>query len=333
MREVVAVALVVALGCGAKTDLSPGDLSTAHDAGPETLRDSEADATISMTCFEARAVDMLIVTDASGSMIDEIREFGDRFEGLVQNLLTPPDADGDGTSDWPAVHDLHIGFTSTALNGVLHTSGDGPGCEGPFPRFLSYRSGDNVDEFIRDATCLSTPPTSSFATEELFSSALRAILPSDTSYPLAGPLGDSVNAGLVREDSVLVVLFLTDEDDLSTCRSGDCDSICSSCDVIGSVAEYSEAFRLVRESDEILMGVIAGMPDGVVDPEEVLRISQSAPRTRPICNTFLRSGLPAPRVIGVAIEFEPFLESLCTPDFSGIAQRLAERIGRAACRD
>lgn len=349
--------LILIAGCGAKSALVVDEL--ARDAGEDSSRDAAMDARpdaydvgvdsppevsvdappdgfdagpLPRPCDRPRPVDVLVVVDASGSMVDEIRDFGAQVDTLLRDMVRPPDRDGDGVEDWSAVNDLHVAFTSTHLDGELNTTSSAPGCSGSFPRFHAYRNGDDVESFIHDAACVATPDTRARAGEQLFSTALRAILPRGTSYPIERPLGDTANAGFLRSEGLLLLVFLTDEDDYSACRLGGCDPRCGmhTCEV-GSIAEYANAFRLVRDPEQMTVAVIAGMPDGISEPDEIFRLSDEAPRSEYICQILLRGALPAPRVIELALEFDPVLESICVPDFTNIARHLAERVGDDAC--
>ena len=162
----------------------------------------------------------------------------------MRALVAPPDLDGDGEPDWPAITDLHIGVVTTDLgadaftvptcasgrgdDGILRTVGSPAiaGCAPSYPSFLTFNSGDEVDALAADFTCVGTVGTGGCGFEQPLEAALEALAVSrPTAYTLPTyepPLfagrpghGDSRNAGFVRTGSLLAVLVVSDEEDCS----------------------------------------------------------------------------------------------------------------------
>lgn len=364
MDRVIGSGLIVASmflcgACGAKSALeippAPRLADASRDAPvpPDARAPDARDAAIADTrtadgdfprpprpCrSRSQPVDVVLVLDNSGSMVDEIAALAEGVPSLLRDMLQPPDRDGDGVADWAAVEDLHFAVTSTASGGSFLTVGDEerPECRRTYPTFHEFRRGD-VDAFLLDASCVSSPRTAGSSGEALFSAALRGLLPSATSFPTGG-LADTTNAGFLRDESLLVVIFLTDEEDSSPCFSGrDCTQHCVEAagrifcgPEVGSVAEYRSGFRLLRPTDEMVLSLIAGMPPGVTDPEEILRISLETTPVSSICRSGFRSGLAAPRMVELTLDFDGILHSICNETYTDLVAQVAERVGRTAC--
>lgn len=127
-------------------------------------------------------VDVLWVVDNSGSMSDIVTHLGDRFN----SFLTSFDSLG---------IDYRIAVTSTDM--------DSPGQQGRFQgstKVIRKGSGNPLAEF-RDAT-------------DLGSSGSGSEKGADAAYAaLTSPLIDNENAGFIREDAVLAIVVISDEDD------------------------------------------------------------------------------------------------------------------------
>jgi len=116
-------------------------------------------------------------------------------------------------------------------DGVLRTEGNRAlaDCMETYPPFLTYRpgSGSTEDEFVHQVFCVSSVGTGGCGFEQQLEAGLEALSPAAaTEWTADGyepPLffrntfghGDRANEGFVRDDSVLVVLTLTDESDCS----------------------------------------------------------------------------------------------------------------------
>jgi hypothetical protein len=159
------------------------------------------------------------------------------------DVLTRGDRDGDGMQDFPAVKDLHIGVVSSdmgvaGISGIGGCSGLGDdgllknvpsatvtGCASSYPTFLSYDA-SLVDptQAALDFACIGTLGTSGCGFEQQLESALKAVTPStsDTrfldnppSLPATTGHADNYNKGFLRQDSLVALILVTDEDDCS----------------------------------------------------------------------------------------------------------------------
>jgi hypothetical protein len=188
------------------------------------------------------AVDLLVVVDDSSSMEDEQTNLGDNFQHLVRSLTSPEDADGDGEPDHAPVTDLHVGIVSTNM-GVrgatgIQTCGSGPydrdaldgddgifidvprddealGCAEQYEPFLSYDPESTRDDVYKTPEeldhafqCLANLGTNGCGFEQQLDATTRALIDH------AG----GANAGFLREDSLLAIVMLTDEEDCSVRR-------------------------------------------------------------------------------------------------------------------
>ncbi len=194
-------------------------------------------------------VDLLFVIDDSGSMEAEQQSLEREIPRLV-SVLASGDRDGDGMQDFRPVRSLQVGVVSTdlgaglptprSLGACVHGVGEGgvlrrtgTGCGVDDDGVFSFARGDDPTSFISDVSCATTLGTSGCGLEQPLEAALRAITPAmptewtapgytpprfldpDTgAYTMPGnALG--ANAGFVRNESVLAVVLVTDEEDCS----------------------------------------------------------------------------------------------------------------------
>jgi hypothetical protein len=151
---------------------------------------------------ECTLVDLLFVIDDSNSMIAEQANLIASFDGFIAGIQANLDE----------VNDYHIGVVTTdayALNqdgcrmlGALVTESAagvcGPWAEG---RYVSL-----ADELAPSFTCAANVGAGGDTNERQIEAALRAIGPE-----LADPGG--CNEGILRDDALLVITLITDEDD------------------------------------------------------------------------------------------------------------------------
>jgi hypothetical protein len=162
-----------------------------------------------------RALDILFVIDNSGSMAEEQASLTQNFQRFMDVL----EYDGGWSS-------LHIGVVSTDLgagphaisgcepggdSGALQATPRTPECQGPdgaFIRDIRREDGTrerNYDGELRDAfSCIAGLGTDGCGFEQPLEAMHRAL---DGSNP--------GNAGFLRDNAYLLVVFITDEDDCS----------------------------------------------------------------------------------------------------------------------
>lgn len=316
------------------TDLGPPDSFVPHvDDPPRPPRPCRS---------RAQPVDLLFVLDSSGSMVDELASLDEQIPRFLRDLLAPPDLDGDGSADWAAVEDLHVAVAPTGNAGELADRGDRDRseCGARYPLFQTYRRGDDIAELSTNVSCVATSQVS--GGEALFSTALRALLPSTTSFPTGG-YGDTRHAGFLRPDSLLVILFMTDEEDESLCTGAPDDECIEHCVTVGgrtfcraptgSVDKYVEGMRLLRPSDQLVVGSLAGAPIGTSDPDAILEATLTANPFTAICRNGVLSGLPAPRMVDFTQQLDGLFLSICAEGYEALVGPIAARVGRLACDD
>lgn len=149
------------------------------------VRGSGAETSINEQIFtqpDVSDVDVLWVVDNSGSMSDIVTHLGDRFNSFLASF------DSLGI-------DYNIAVVSTDMDSEGHKGA----FQGPV-KVIQKGVGDPIGEF-RQATSLGSSGSGSEKGADAAYAALTA------------PLVDSDNAGFVRDDAVLAVVVISDEDD------------------------------------------------------------------------------------------------------------------------
>jgi len=346
-----------------------------EDAGCIEVTEVDAGGTIS-----PESVDLLIMVDNSNSMSEEQASLAVALPNLVRALASG-DVDLDGDQDFAPVGSLHLGVVTSDMgtggfvvptcddsrfgdDGVLRRSGSGDCAAGlsPFLRF-SPTGTVPIDEFAGDAACLTTAGTGGCGFEQQLESVLKAVTPSSSGVAFAEGTtghGTSANAGFLREDSILVILVVTDENDCSawdpelfnptsSVYSSDLNLRCSSFPgAMHPVERYVDGLLALRPrlTDRLVFATIAGIPldlsradDETIlaDPRLVERIDPDMPtRLRPSCNVPGRGfAFPPRRLIEVARGVRArggraLNQSICQEDFSPAVQLILAEVGRAA---
>jgi hypothetical protein len=304
-------------------------------------------------------VDVLVVVDNSKSMVEEQENMARQFPLLIDNLLDPPIDPTTGRRAHVPVTDLHLGVVSTDMgtggytietctdpvdgdDGVLQhdPSPVASGCSASYPHYLSYDSDapdpDAARRLGTDFGCIAMLGTDGCGFEQQLEAARRA-------FKHAAPGG--LNDRFLREDTVLMVLWLTDEEDCSVADPAIFDPDDSALGVLNlrcflhpymvhPVERYVTALRGLREGSvwPVLLGMIVGVPPGekhcngfgdllgdcldvplmqeVVDPTEPTRLRYS-------CETEMGAALPPRRFVELAQAFgrNAYVHSICQEDY------------------
>ncbi|MBW2260772.1 MAG: hypothetical protein JRG91_02280, partial [Deltaproteobacteria bacterium] len=213
-------------------------------------------------------VDVLLVIDNSMSMAEEQAELAEKFPTLVRSLLDPPLDPVTGLREHVAVHDIHIGVVSTDMgtggysvetcsdpidgdNGELQhfPNPSLPGCDPSYPTFVSNggeHDAGTLDWLSTAFGCIATLGIDGCGFEQQLKASAKALIDHR----------EGANAGFLRRDSILVVLFVTDEEDCSVKRGNESlfDTLDSSLGHLGErcfhhpymiepVETYVDAFR------------------------------------------------------------------------------------------
>lgn len=191
------------------------------------------------------AIDLVFLVDNSGSMKEEQAALAREFPELVR-VLVSGDLDGDGGRDFTPVRSLRVAVISSDMghggfpfdpeagtgvadshcnaefgdDGLFHESAE---CRAGSTTYLEFTSDGNEspEEFGRDFGCLASLGTSGCGFEMQLEAMLKALTPSDADVTFygdtrghGGPNG--LHAGFVRDDSLLAIVLVTDEDDCAT---------------------------------------------------------------------------------------------------------------------
>ena len=295
------------------------------------------------------AVDLLFVIDDSGSMVQEQAGLAREIPQLVRDLASPPDHDGDGAGDWPAVESLRIAVANTDVgtgavqydgshcvpggdDGMLHGAG-----------IYEWATGDDADAFAAQVgTVVANIGTTGCAFEQQLEAAGRAL--------------ERVEGELPREEALLAIVVVTDEED---CSVGDDATYFSSidrgapnvhctrnADRLTPVAELAARLLGGRDLEDVVFAAITGIPPGLdpgLTPEEInmhpdMRYEEvdhgRGLEPRPACEFISATGeslgraAPARRIVELAGHFPgSVLHSICTDDFGPAIREIAESLG------
>ena len=169
-----------------------------------------------------------VVVDNSGSMNEEQLALANNLPTLVQELMSPSDP------GHVPVTDLNVAIVSTDMgsggfelntcqwgawgyaagdDGCFRNSPSGtlPGCVATYPRHL-HRGPDNDDSYPLDRmgadfACMATLGTGGCGFEQQLEAARKGLV--EQTAP------DGCNAGFLRDDSILAVVVVSDEEDCS----------------------------------------------------------------------------------------------------------------------
>lgn len=238
------------------------------------------------------SVDLVFVVDDSPSMAEERARLVEQLPRLVRVLLSG-DRNEDGRADFVPVRSLQVGVVTSDLgagphahvpgcarglgdDGIVQTQNGttGASCGPTHPRLhgvFGFWPGDDLDAFEAEVRCLVDVGTGGCGFEQPLEAALKALTPTTrpnwarhdyvpprfanaegVPYAEGGNL-EGPNAGLVRPNSVLAIVLVTDEDD---CSTTDYDALAA------------EATRPATTPREFRCPVLGDSPDGVLHPIE-----------------------------------------------------------------
>ncbi|MCZ7677264.1 MAG: hypothetical protein M5U28_00140 [Sandaracinaceae bacterium] len=393
MRRGLSITVVLALA------LAPGcyrEFIVVNDPDGAPLPWDAGVVLLTSKCEEPTGIDLLFVVDNSNSMTEEQESLAEQLPALVRALVDPPDRDGDTEPDWLPIVDLHVGVVTTDMgtggftvptcaradfgdDGILRTAGraDVEGCASTYPSFPTY-AGGSADAFAFDASCVVRTGTGGCGFEQQLEAALKALSPAaPTAY--TGPSyepptffrgtsghGDRENRGFLRDDTLLAVVIVTDEED---CSAHDPDLFNPSSLVYGGtdlnlrcfahqdqavhpVERYVTGLSALRASrpDLLALGLVVGVPEDLAvespsydqframlaDDRMQERVDPTMPnRLVPSCDTPRGIAFPPRRLVSLAQGIGPgrsTVQSICQADFTPVAAALARLFGQRACR-
>ncbi len=330
---------------------------------PRTVEQTERTFPLSLD----KDVDLLFVIDNSGSMENLQAHLAKQFPKLVE-ALRMKQLGG-------RIPNVRIGVTSTdlgsgafAVDSCERPGGDGGrllrtahgSCTPPSDPWIEYRdgatnvaagAGDPIERVKEAFSCIAKLGDKGCMFEQPLEAARRALDPKL-----------KVNPGFLRAEALLVVVFITNEDDCSTknealfdpastaalgpLHSFRCFDQGVTCNVNGrsaigprkecrprtaspflhDVEEYASFFSALKPKGRIMLAAIAGPPS----PVEVVREGDLA-RLQPSCGTHLGSadyGDPAVRMKSLVDRFgvDGQFTAICESDFGPALKRLGDRI-------
>jgi hypothetical protein len=319
-------------------------------------------------------VDLVVLVDNSGSMSQEQAALTARFPELIEELVDPRGEDHD------PVEDLRIAVVSSDMGTMGLTvptcrdSADGDdgcfmhepsppagGCAATYPRFLSRGPGDDSYTAFamgNDFACIATLGTAGCGFEQQFKAMHKAV--ADNALP------GRCNEGFLRPDSLLGLIFVTDEEDCSVDPAHPEMFDTALADTLGhlnvrcarhpenveTVETYVARFRALRPDrpHSIVMGMIVGVPPdapqcngsgdqlaGCLALEAMIpRFNAAGDGVEPSCDTPMGKAYPPVRFVQLAQSWGngAYVGSICREDWSGPLRAITDKlVGRlpSAC--
>ncbi|MBW2463091.1 MAG: hypothetical protein JRH11_15685 [Deltaproteobacteria bacterium] len=329
------------------------------------------------------SVDLLLMVDNSNSMNEEQASLAVALPNLIRGIISG-DVDLDGDVDFAPVGSLHLGVVTSDMgtggvgvptcnepnfgdDGVLRTrsGSDDRDCAGSFPTFLEFDPRDEVtvEEFAARAACVTTAGIGGCGFEQQLDAVLKAVTPSRSPVGFAmGTSGhsDGANSGFLRDDSILVVLVVTDENDCSardpelfnpstSIYTGDLNLRCFTYPgAVHPVERYIDGLLALRseQPDRLVFATIVGIPLDLSgesattilrDPRMTERVDPDLPtRLAPSCNVPGRGfAFPPTRIVQVGEGItdgggRSLNLSICQEDFSPAVGLILEEVAAAA---
>jgi len=299
-------------------------------------------------------VDLLIVVDDSGSMEGEQTNLAEEIPSLVRGLASPPDEDGDGAPDWHPAESLRVAVVTTDLGtsgqpqtvGSCSGWGDGaalrvdPACDGGRGDAVqSWQTGDDPDAFASRVGCVARAGIAGCGIEQQLDAGARGLR-----LALAG------GSGFPRDNALLAVLVLTDEEDCSLADPAaffgtlptDAHDLQVYCtrrgDLLRPVADLAREISLGRPPDKFVFSAITGVPIDFASDDltgllaspamEYVERTDLAVGLQPACESGENLAVPARRIVELARQLPGSLvRSICADSFQSAIAELTRRIG------
>ena len=251
LRPALACALVVTLGSGCYTINTSGDATVPPraDGSMPDARDSGPAPSVTQVDLLFMIDNSNSMTEEQAALTLEVPRMVDILASGDFDLDGDFAGDGElGDEDFEPVRDLNVGVITSDMgtggftvptcaradfgdDGILRTMGrtDIPGCMATYAAFLNFRpdSGGSATDFAQDVACVATTGTGGCGFEQPLEATLKALSPSEpttwtrdgyttpTFFRNTSGQATTNNAGLVRDDSVLAVILVSDEEDCS----------------------------------------------------------------------------------------------------------------------
>jgi hypothetical protein len=269
-------------------------------------------------------VDLLFVIDDSGSMSEEQQKLGDQLPALVE-ILTK--GERPGKDPFPPVRDLHLGVVTSDMGGSGIEIGDNKcdsngkarfgrdgilvkrgamaedKCASAGPAYLSFLPKEGADDAHAVAEkfeCLAAVGTNGCGFEQQLEAMYKALAPEEVKFGgRTGGHGDKENKGFLRDDAVLAIIHVSDEEDCSVTDKGrelfkassddpitkldgkdltrnlrcayrsdgsDLETRAETMGYVHPTDRYVEGLKALKpDQDRIVFAAIVGIPDGTED--------------------------------------------------------------------
>lgn len=360
--------ILVLAGCGDDGSSSDGGVGRTDGGGGTDAGARDANVP-PPACVDALPVDILWVVDNSHSMREEQVNLAAQFPALVDTLTNPPDTDRDGMPDYPPVTDIQMAVITTDL-GVGDQVGvpncDATGDAGDFitasrasegecvgyslPGGADFLSFTDAETFSSAFGCLVSLGTDGCGWEQQLEASYRAVVDNGSSF--------------LREDSLVLIMFVTDEDDCSTTDTSLFDPspaanatlgpgprrCAENADRLTALSRYTGAFHDLEldRPGNVLVGAITGVPRDLVsspigvdyaavlaDARMQIQVDPSdANKLAPACEFGgVGSAPPGRRLVQVVQDFgqNGILASICDPDLTDTMQAIGELVAARIC--
>jgi len=374
----LAVALSIALpACSLLYQPDPGDLPR-RDSGEDVVPDGvdapddtdapdgdeqdgppgcEGTLQTFLVSLATGGADILVVVDNSNAMTEEQATLVDSFLTFATELMEP-------TTGSDPITDMHIGVVTTdvgigpeAVTTTCTEEGDGgvlqhdpspsvSGCDPAYPVYLETGSSSLPADVALDFECIATLGTDGCGFERPFEAVRRALVDNR----------DGPNAGFLRDDSMLLILFITDENDCSV-ESGsevlyDSDHTeygvmnlrCwQHADMLEPVQSFVDTYEGLRaDRRKIQLGFITGVPSGsgcegagdsIGGCLDLPGMEEKESITSPgslelVCSTTWGSATPGRRLVEMAQAFggRAFVGSSCNESYGATMISLVRKL-------
>ncbi len=335
-------------------------------------------------------VDLLLVIDNTEGMEGPQNQLVAELPTLVESL-TSSDRDGDGVRESRA-NSLHLGVITTDMgsgqqrsvptcapglgdDGILRrTSLSAPSCMASYPSgTFAFMRDEASTELVASVSCVARMGTSGCAYSQPLEAALKALTPETWQiWTRAGVLlpefadgahghGTGANAEFIRPNSVLAIVFLTNEDDMSLrddalmapsfSETAQPIRAAVSPEYAHPVSRYIDGFvGLRRSADGLVFGVFAGIPPEeeehaatgnfalvLANPEMVPRANAASTALEPSCRRAAISAAPPSRFVETAgglwaLGARVTMSSICADSYAPAMARVVDMIlARGAC--
>ncbi len=260
--------------------------------------DTENDTSVDTSADGCKKVDLLFVIDNSGSMLDEqynlITSFPDFIDGMRTRL-----SETDGYNVGVISTDVYTGdLTCLPLQeGALVTETAGGGSSNatcaPYSSGLRYMT--EADDLESKFACAAQIGTSGDGNERPMDVVRAAFAPA-----LTAP--GACNEGFLRDDALLVIVLITDEEDDHETDSEACE-MTAQAGSAGDPADWFDALVAVKgeETAIVLLSLV-----GPTGPDACLVLDK--------CNGGIDGAEPAPRLLELTDMFTyGFVGPVCQP--------------------